>query len=106
MLILSFLLFKDLRFTLFLRAVLMSVRSAVVPMTSSLKVLFGGTMHLMVHQIMPGSPSENTTEMWRQIRLEYDLQQTPSRFGQLKLSMFNPKGGAFFFSERSMHLRI
>ena len=97
MFILRFLMLKDLRAILFLRSVLMSVRSAVVPMTSSLKVLFGSTMHLMVHQIMPGTPEENTTEMWRQIRLEYDLQRTPSRFGQLKLSMFNPKGGAFFF---------
>jgi hypothetical protein len=32
-------------------------------MTFSLKVLFGSTMHLMVHQLMPGTPTENTTEL-------------------------------------------
>ena len=84
-------LFKDLRFILFLSP-------AVVPMTFSLKVLYGSTMHLIVHQLLPGNPIENTTELWRQIRVEYHLQGTTCRMGTLKYSMFNPKGGAFFFS--------
>ena len=65
-------------------------------MTSSLKVLFGSTMHLVVHQIMPAaqSPEQNTVELWRLIKAEYDRQRSTARFSQLKLSMFNPKGGA------------
>ena len=69
---------------------------AIVPMASPLKVLFGSTMHLLVNQIMPGTPQENTTELWRLIRVEYAAEKTPTRFGSLKYSMFNPKGGPLF----------
>ena len=60
----------------------------------AMKVLYGSTMQLLVHQIMPGGPEENLKIMWKGIRDQYDAQNITSRFGTMKMSMFNPKGGA------------
>ena len=67
-------------------------------MNSLLKVLLGSVMHVLVHSLMPDSTAaDNTVLLWKMINDEYELQKTPCKYGQLKLSMFNPKGGAFLF---------
>jgi len=57
-------------------------------------------MHLLVHDIMgvDKTPQENTTKLWAETKVEYDLLNTPSRFGSMKLSMFNPKGVTLILS--------
>ena len=53
-------------------------------------------MHLLVHNMMLGAPEANTTTLWRAITLEYGVLGTPCRFGQMRMSMFNPKGASVF----------
>lgn len=59
-----------------------------------MKVLYSGVMHLLVHDIMVGdkTPEEKTAKVSAEIQVEYDLLNTSTRFGSMKLSMFSPKG--------------
>jgi hypothetical protein len=73
---------------------------------SLLKVLYGGTMMLLVTSIMPaasGTPATRTADLWRQIQREYEFHGISKdyRFTNLKLSMFSPKGlNIIFISKR------
>ena len=58
-------------------------------------------MKLLVHDIMVGdkTPEENTAKVWAEIKVEYDLLNTPGkRFGSMQLSMFSPKGVTLILS--------
>ena len=57
-------------------------------------------MHLLVHDIMVGgkTPEEKTAKVWAEIQVEYDLLNTSTRFGSMKLSMFSPKGATLISS--------
>lgn len=57
-------------------------------------------MKLLVHDIMVGdkTPEENTAKVWAEIKVEYDLLNTSTRFGSMKLSMFSPKGVTLILS--------
>ena len=62
-----------------------------------MEVLYGSTMHLLVHQAYPpADPATNTMRLWGEVLEEYVRRRTSVRFGQLKYSMFNPAGGPFF----------
>ena len=59
------------------------------------KVLYGSVMQLLVHDIMPDpTADENLKVLWREMKQQYDAFKINSRFGQMKMSMFNPKGRA------------
>lgn len=49
-------------------------------------------MHLLVNAIMPEEPDKNLARLWGLIKAEYKKQGTTAVFGNLKMSMFNPKG--------------
>ena len=56
------------------------------------QVLYGSIMQLLVNEIMPESPEENLKLLWKRVLELYKDFGTTSKFGNMKMSMFNPKG--------------
>lgn len=55
------------------------------------KVNNGSTMSLLVHEVLPDDPAQNLANLWKEILVEYDVQNIPlkKRFGSLRMSMFS-----------------
>ena len=60
------------------------------------KVLYGSTLHLLVHVVLQESPQANLTYIWEQIKKAYTLFDVDARlrFSSMKLTSFAAKGGA------------
>ena len=56
------------------------------------QVLYGSIMQLLVNEIMPESPEKNLMKFWKRTLELYKEFGTTSKFGNMKMSMFNPKG--------------
>ena len=110
---------RNLRFCMLLRCVLMFPRFMfsdllrapicfyiTFPMNALLKVLYGSVMQLLVNESMPSSPEENLKVVWKEIKDQYKAQKITSRFGNMKMTMFNPKGGTLFCIKSLIHLRV
>ena len=60
------------------------------------KVLYGSTLHLLVHAVLQESPQANLTYIWEQIKKAYILFNVDARlrFSSMKMTSFAAKGGA------------
>lgn len=52
---------------------------------------YGSILSLLTHYILKKSPTENTAQVWKDIREYYNAHKTPSRFRTMKVSMFQRK---------------
>ena len=59
------------------------------------EVLYGSTLHLLVHHVLGGEPHQNLATIWAEIAEAYRLFSVESslRFSKLKLTSFSLKGG-------------
>ena len=59
------------------------------------EVLYGSTLHLLVHHVLKEEPQRNLAFIWKEIAQAYALFDIESslRFSKLKLTSFSIKGG-------------
>jgi hypothetical protein len=53
---------------------------------------FGSVLKFLTHHLLPGSPAENLEVIWVHIQEGYSGERSSSRFGSLRLTMFDRPG--------------